>query len=325
MEGQACLFSLDARPAFAEGVAAALGTTLAALEARVFDDGEHRLRPLASVAERDVYVLQALDGEPGLSVNDKLCRLGFFIATLRDLGAGRITLLARYLPYARKDRRISPGDPVTSRYVAELLEAMGVDRVVALEVHNPAAFENAFRCPTEHLDARRPLGEAVLRHTQQRPLTVVSPDAGGVKRAGALRAMLSARTGAEPAGAFLEKYRDDSGVRGEAVVGEISGRAAVVVDDMVATGTTLRRALRAGAAQGADPVIAAVTHGLFTPGAEELLLAGEHDRLLVTDSLDPRMEDRADERVETVSVQPLVADAIRALQAGRSAAEATAP
>lgn len=325
MDTEARLFSLDTDPAFAQGVTTALGSTLAPVEERVFDDGEHKLRPAASVADRDVYVLQALDAEADQSVNDKLCRLGFFVATLRDLGAGRITLLARYLPYARKDRRTSPGDPVTSRYVAELLEAMGVDRVVALEVHNPAAFENAFRCPTEHVDARRVLGDAVLQYLGGQPLTLVSPDAGGVKRADALRAMLAARTGADPAGAFLEKHRDESGVRGDAVVGEVAGRAAIVVDDMIATGTTMRRALGACRAQGADPVIAVATHGIFTPGAEELLAAEEYDRLLVTDSLTPRMTEHWDARVQVASVQPLFADAIRALHAGDSAAEAVAP
>lgn len=319
------LFSLDRAPDFGEGVAASLGLKLEPIEERIFDDGEHKLRPLARVSDRDVYLLHALDGESGRSVNDKLCRLCFFVATLRDQGAGRITVVASYLPYARKDRRTSPGDPVTSRYVAELLEAVGVDRIAALEVHNPAAFENAFRCPTEHLDARRPLAEAVRQHVGGRALALVSPDAGGVKRAAALREVLAARTDSDPASAFLEKYRSDEGVTGEAIVGDVGGRAAVVIDDMVATGTTMRRAIRACREQGADPVIAAITHGVFTPGAEALLEEAQHDRLLVTDSVAPRLRERWDDRVELVSVQSLFADAVAALHAGESVAEAIAP
>src|SRR5690606_10337866 len=119
-----------------------------------FEDGEHKIRPLTSVRGRDVYVLSSLYGETDRSPDEKLCRLLFFIATLRDNGATRVTAVVPYLAYARKDRRTQSRDPVTTRYVASLFEAVGVDRVVTLDVHNLAAFQNAFRCRTEHLEAR---------------------------------------------------------------------------------------------------------------------------------------------------------------------------
>lgn len=127
------VFVLDEAPAFREAVALGLGRELAQFEERVFEDGEHKLRPLADMRRRDVNVVRCLAGSPGTSVNDKLLRLLFFVATLRDAGAARVTVVAPYLPYTRKDRRTKPRDPVTSRYLAQLAGSVGVDRLVALE------------------------------------------------------------------------------------------------------------------------------------------------------------------------------------------------
>lgn len=147
------LFAFASCRAFGERIAARLGVTLAAHEERPFEDGEHKTRALVSVRGHDVYVVQSLHGEPGSSVNDKLCRLLLFIGALKDASAARVCAVTPYLCYSRKDRRSQPRDPVSTRYVATLLEAVGVDRVVTIDIHNIAAFQNAFRCPTEHLEA----------------------------------------------------------------------------------------------------------------------------------------------------------------------------
>ncbi|MGA8055721.1 MAG: ribose-phosphate pyrophosphokinase-like domain-containing protein, partial [Burkholderiales bacterium] len=148
------LFALNATSDFAEHMARALGTALSPHEERDFEDGEHKVRPLVGVRGMDVFVVHSLYGEPERGVDQKLCRLLFFIGCLKDAGAACVTAVIPYLCYARKDRRTQPRDPVTTRYVAAALESVGVDRVLALDVHNPAAFENAFRCPTESLEAR---------------------------------------------------------------------------------------------------------------------------------------------------------------------------
>ena len=130
-------------------------TPLSSHEEREFEDGEHKARPLESVRGEDVYVIQSLDGEPNQSPNDKLCRLLFFLATLKgergspDYGGGSL------FGVRSQGRQTKSRDPVTSRYIAQLFEAMGTDRVVTLEVHNIVAFQNAFRCQTIHLDTRR--------------------------------------------------------------------------------------------------------------------------------------------------------------------------
>src|ERR1044071_9768356 len=125
-----------------ERVAEHLGVQLAASDEREHDGGEHKMRPRQPVRGQDVFVLQSLNGDAQGSANDKLCRLLFFIAALRDAGAARVTTCVPYLCYARKDRRSTSQDAVTLRYVAQMFEALGADRVVVLDVHNDAAFDN---------------------------------------------------------------------------------------------------------------------------------------------------------------------------------------
>ncbi len=197
-----CLFALNASRPYGERVASALGLPLAGHEEREFEDGEHKARPLENVRGRDVYVIHSLYGEPGISANDKLVRLLFFIGALKDASAARVTAICPYLAYSRKDRRSKPRDPVSSRYVAQLFEAVGTDRMVTLDVHNLAAYQNAFRIPAEHLEARGLFVAWFAARLQDENLVVVSPDAGGVKRADALRDSLARALG-RPVGAAL--------------------------------------------------------------------------------------------------------------------------
>ena len=148
------VFALNETRAFGEDIARHLGAGLAAHEERDFEDGEHKARPLVSVRGKDVHVVQSLHGGPDASANDKFCKLLFFLSTLRDNGASRVTAHIPYLAYARKDRQTKSRDPVTTQYMARLLEAAGADCVVTLDVHNIVAFQNAFRCRSVHLDTR---------------------------------------------------------------------------------------------------------------------------------------------------------------------------
>ena len=183
-----------------------------------------------------------------MSANDKLCRLLFFIGALKDAGAARVTAVVPYLCYARKDRRTKPNDPVTTRYVAGLFEAVGTDVVVTLEVHNPTAFENAFRCRTVTLTGT-PLFVAYARELKDEKLCVVSPDTGGAKRAELFRETLEAACGRPVGKAFADKHRSAGVVSGDLFVGEVAGSTALVIDDLISTGGTLA-ARREGGAQG---------------------------------------------------------------------------
>ncbi len=308
------LFALGATAELGAAVAAALGQPLAAHEEREFEDGEHKARPLDPVAGADVYVVQCLHGGPSVSANDKLVRLLFFIGALKDAGAARVTAVAPYLCYARKDRRTKPNDPVATRYVAGLFEAVGSDAVATLEVHDPAAFENAFRCRSVALTAT-PLFVDYLARDADRRLCVVAPDAGGSKRAEMLREALEVARGHPVGNAFAEKHRSAGVVSGELFAGDVAGATALIVDDLISTGTTLLRTARAARQAGARRVIALATHGLFMSGAEQVIADPAIDRVVVTDTV-PSFRvgpGPARDKIDVVPSAPLLAAAIRRL------------
>ena len=313
MNNEPVLFALEGSQELGDAVAKQLGVSLAAHENRVFEDGEHKSRPLQNVRGRDVYVLHTLFGEEVSGVNDKLLRLLFFIATVKDAGAKRVTALLPYLAYARKDRRAKSQDPVTTRYVAQLFEAMGVDCVVALEVHNQGAFDNAFRCRTVHLESHSLFVNALLERIGNEPVVIVSPDAGGTKRVDRFRDAWADVAGEQPPTAFLEKRRSESGISGDAVVGDMTGKVAIIVDDMVASGTTLLRAAEACRNKGATRVFGVITHALFGPGSEQLYRAGAMDQLFITDSVTPQRKPQQQAQVTTLAVAGLFAQAVREL------------
>lgn len=318
------LFAVSASRTFGESLAQRLGIALGAHEEREFDDGEHKIRPLANVRGRDVYAIQSLYAEPGQSVNDKLCRLLFFLGALRDAAAARLTAVIPYLAYARKDRKTQTRDPVTTRYVAAMIEAVGVDRMVTLDVHNLAAYQNAFRCRTEHLDANRLFIAhlAPLLKTEGR-IAVVSPDVGGIKRAEQFRAALGRALGTEPSAAFVEKARAKGALSLGRLVGDVQEANIVIVDDMIGTGSTLAHAARACKEQGARRVFAVASHGVFVGDASRILAGPELDRIVVTDSippfrLDPQLVAR---KLTVVSTAGLFAEAIRRMHDGGSLVE----
>jgi ribose-phosphate pyrophosphokinase len=313
------LFALHATDGLGRRIAEALDQPLAAHEERDFEDGEHKARPLDTVRGTDVYVVQSLHSGPAESANDKLCRLLFFIGALKDAGAARVTAVVPYLCYARKDRRTKPGDPVTTRYVASLFEAIGTDAIATLETHNAAAFENAFHCPTIALSAA-PLFVDYGRTLRHENLCVISPDPGGVKRAELFRETLEAAIGKPVGKGFAEKHRGAGTVTGDLFVGNVAGATALIVDDLISTGGTLLRAARAAREAGATRVIALVAHGLFAPGVAGVIADPAIDRLVVTDTVPPfRLDASARlDKLDTLHAAPLLAETIRRLHHGQA-------
>ena len=317
------LFALNASCDLGGRIADLLSIPLAAHEEREFEDGEHKSRPLESVRGRNVYVVHSLYGDERQSVNDKLMRLLFFLGALKDASAERVTAVLPYLCYARKDRRSKPRDPLSSRYVASLLEAVGVDAVVTLDVHNVAAYENAFRIRADHLEAKKLFVEHFAPLVGESPVAVVSPDVGGVKRADAFRESLERRLGRTAGRAFMEKRRSEGVVSGDMLVGEVAGRDVIIVDDLISSGTTLNRAVARCRALGANRIYAAATHGLFMQKAGELLSNPALESLAVTDTVPPfRLDpELASKKLTVISCVPLLAEAIRRMHTGGSLVE----
>ena len=317
------LFALDASRVFGEHVAFGLGRPLAAHEERDFDGGEHKTRPLVEVGGRDVYVVHSLHAEPGISANDKLVRLLFFIGALKDAGAARVTAIAPYLSYGRKDRRTKPRDPVNSRYVAALFESMGTDRIITVDVHNISAFENAFRlCKPENLAFAGLLAKYLAPGLGDGKVAVVSPDAGGNKRAELFRSELERELGRPVGKAIMDKHRSSGIVSGHLFAGDVAGCTAIIVDDLISSGTTIMRSVQACRENGAVRVVAAAAHGMF--GDTSPLFGNDGpDRIVVSDTIGLTAGISAGNlaRIEIVETAPLVADVIERLHSGEPVSE----
>ena len=313
------LFCLAASTELGVGLSVALGEPLAAHEEREFEDGEHKARPLDAVSGADVYVIQSLHGGPQQSANDKLCRLLFFIGAIKDAGAARVTAVTPYLCYARKDRRTKPNDPVATRYIAGMFESVGTDCVVTLEVHNPVAFENAFRHRAVALTGT-PLFVDYAKGLPDEKLSVISPDAGGMKRAELLRESLEAALGRPVGKGLAEKHRSAGIVSGDLFVGNVAGTTALIVDDLISTGNTLLRAARSARKAGAKRVIALVTHGLFIQGSAEVIADPAIDQVVVTDVVPAfRLDHPAtNKKLVILPAAALLAETIRRLHEERS-------
>ncbi|MDN3690169.1 ribose-phosphate diphosphokinase [Cyclobacterium jeungdonense] len=315
------LFALHTSNSFGEKVAMALNVSLNDHEERDFEDGEHKIRPLVSVRDQDVYVIHSLHADGHESVNDKLIKLLFFISTLKDAGAARITAIVPYLCYARKDRRTKARDPLSLKYVASLFESSGLDRLVTIDVHNLQAFQNAFRCHTEHLEAQNLfMGYFKSMLDQDEELVVMSPDIGGVKRAEQFRDKM-AEIISKPVGfAFMEKMRSKDVVSGELVVGNVKDKAVILLDDLISSGTTMARAAVACVRLGATSVYAVATHGAFISGANAALKEKAIKKVIVTNTIPPGRlnEELAKKKLEVLDITSFFAETIRRLHTGGS-------
>jgi len=309
------LFAPGHSAAFARRVADCLGVTLANSEEREFGGGEHKMRPLDDVQNQDVFVIQSLHADEHASANDKLCRLLFFLAAVKDAGARRVTAVVPYFAYSRKDRRTQPQDPVITRYVAQMFEATGVDCVVALDIHNEAAFDNAFRCQSVRIEAGDVFAATLASELGKSPVVVASPDIGGVKRAQLFRESLAGKLGREVGFAFLEKRRAGGVVSGDMLVGDVDKRTLVIYDDLIASGTTIVRACQVARRSGAARVYVAAPHAAFLPEATQLFATQDLHAVLVSDSipLAPSFASVPTERLRVCSVAPLVANTIQRL------------
>jgi ribose-phosphate pyrophosphokinase len=278
------LFALNASSALGLRIAEKLKREPDPHEEREFSYGEHKSRPLVSVNREDVYVVSSLHGDQDLSVNDKICRLLFFIGALKDAGARCVTAVVPYLAYSRKDCRTKSRDPVTTRYFATALQSVGTDRVVTMDIHSIVAFENSFRCPTVNLNTTELFVDYLYRTIGDEADCIVAPDHGAIKASRRFADVYSRVSGRDLSFAVVDKRRSEGRVSGTDLIGTV-GKHALIVDDMIGSGTTLCRATDACLEAGTERVSVCATHGLFQEGAPTLFAQPGIDSITVTDTV----------------------------------------
>ncbi|MEI8256253.1 MAG: ribose-phosphate pyrophosphokinase [Deltaproteobacteria bacterium] len=306
------LLSGSSHPSLTLAIAEHLGLPVARSSVKKFSNENMKVRIEESVRGNDVFVVQT-SCPP---VSDNLLELLIYIDALRGASAGRITAVLPYFPYARSDKKDEPRISITARLVAELIQAAGADRVLTLDLHSPQ-IHGFFRIPMDHLTAVPLLCGALARDKDLMSAPVViAADVGEAKDAGRYARRLAAPL------AIVDKRRfgDDESARAANLVGDVSGRHAVIVDDEMATGGTVFEAAKFVMSRGAASVRAAVVHPVLSGDAVERFRASGLANLTVTDTL-PLPEAKRDPRIETVSVAPLLAEAIRRIHDGDSVAE----
>lgn len=306
-EGDFVIFAGTANPALAQAVARELGVRLGECGVEHFPDGELSVRLLESVRRKEVYVIQPT----APPVNDMLVELLAFADGCRRSAAARMTAVVPYFGYARSDRR-RRREPITASMVAALMQTAGVDHVLSVDLHTPQ-IEGFFQIPVDSLSAVGPICDA-LAGTLPADLTVVSPDAGRVKAATEFAHRLGAPL------AIIMKRRE-SGTHTEVthLVGEVRGRACLIVDDMISTGGTLVSSIHALREAGAREFYIAATHGLLVGDACERLREAGVTRVVVTDTV--RVPQREWSALHVVSLAPLLAEAIRRMVLHESVSE----
>jgi ribose-phosphate pyrophosphokinase len=277
------LIAGDAHPELAREIAQRAGAKMIAAAVTAFADGETQVRIEGDVRAADLYIVQPTSAP----TNERLMTLALLADAARAADAARITAVIPYFGYARQDVRGRPGEARSAQVAARILAVAGIDRVVALELHSPA-LESAFEMPLTHLRADE-LVLPVVRGWRLADPVVVSPDAGGVKRAQRYAAALAAPL------ALIVKTRPSADVAvALQALGEVRGRACLIVDDMASTGRTIAGAAQALLEAGAREVHALFVHAVMAPGALERIAAAGVGRIVTTDSVpqarDPRME-----------------------------------
>ena len=295
------LFTGNANRALAEEIAQYLHVPLGDAEVSRFSDGEVFVQVNENVRGTDVFIVQPTCPP----VNDSLMELLIMIDAFKRSSAHRITAVLPYYGYARQDRKVQGRMPISAKLVADLLEAAGVDRVLALDLH-AGQIQGFFNVPVDHLFAGPVVMIDYLRKKDLKDAVIVAPDAGGVERARAIAKRLSAGL------AIIDKRREgpNSAVAMH-LIGDVDGRDAVVIDDMIDTAGTLAQAVGAVQREGARRILACGVHPVLSGPAIERIKASPIEEVVVTNSIPLSADKRAAARITVLTVAPLLGEAIR--------------
>jgi ribose-phosphate pyrophosphokinase len=305
--GDLKIFSGRAHPALAQEICAYLGIPLGELTLYNFSDGEDYCQIDENVRGADVFVVQ-----PTCSpVNDHVMELLILLDAFRRSSASRLTAVMPYFGYARQDKKDKPRVPIAAKLMADLLTASGADRILTMDLHT-AQIQGFFNIPVDHLFAAPVLLDAI-RKMELEDLVIVSPDVGGLTRARAIAKRLDASL------AVIDKRRtgkNETEILN--VVGEVEGKDALILDDIIDTAGTLTQAEAALRTQGARRTYAAAVHGVFSGPALERINASGLERLLVTNTIPVEAAMARSPRIRSLSVAPLLGEAIQRIHDGAS-------
>ncbi|MEK0416033.1 MAG: hypothetical protein RI949_39 [Pseudomonadota bacterium] len=302
------LFSGNANPALAQEIATHLGAELGKAKVGAFSDGEVDIELYQNVRARDVFVVQPTS-QP---TNEHIMELLLMVDAFKRASARRITAVIPYFGYARQDRRPrSTRVPISAKVVANLLETVGVERVLTMDLHADQ-IQGFFDIPVDNIYAS-PVLLSDLKNNQYSDLVVVSPDVGGVVRARALAKQLGCDL------AIIDKRRPKANVSEVMhVIGEIEGRNCVIMDDMIDTAGTLVKAAEVLKERGAGKVYAYCTHPVFSGPAIERIAASQLDEVVITNTIPLTDAARACPKIRQLSVAFLFAETIRRISDGES-------
>ncbi len=298
MDGRLQVFTGTSHPRLADDIMAELGTPLGRALVGKWKNGETRVKLDENVRGSDVFVIQSMC-DP---VDHHLMELLLIIDAARRASAARITAVIPYYAYAKQEKKTSGREPIAAKLVANLIGAAGADRVLTVDLHAPA-IEGFFDIPVDHLRATPLLARHCNRSCPE-SIVAVSPDAGGVARAEEFRV----RTGSSLA-IISKRHPGPDVTETLEMVGDVAGKTAIIVDDMISTAGTLATAAELLRERGAEQIIAAATHGVFAANALDLIDRSPIDRVFATDTI-PLPPDGPRDKIEMITVAPLLAEAI---------------
>ena len=301
--GDLKIFSGSAHPALASEIAQVLGVPMGRAALRRFSDTEVSFQIDENIRGTDVFVVQPTS----TPVDEHLVELCVMIDAFRRSSAARITAVLPYYGYARQDRKDKPRVPISAKLVANLLSAAGTNRVLTMDLHK-AQIQGFFDIPVDHLFAAPVFIDYLSGVNDQRHVTIVSPDAGGVERARAYAKRLDADL------AIIDKRRSAGGsAEVMHVVGEVKDRVCIIQDDIVDTAGTLQQASRALRDSGAASVMACAVHGVLSGPALQRIEDSALEQLIVTNTIPVRDEFARSEKMHVLSVAGLLGKAIQSI------------
>ncbi len=307
MNQELMIFSGTANPALANEICGYLGTKLGEATVASFSDGEIRVKIDQNVRGADVFVVQSCC-QP---VNDSIMELLIMIDAVKRSSARRITAVIPYFGYARQDRKDQPRVPITAKLVADLVTTAGADRVLSMDLH-AGQIQGFFNIPVDHLYALPVLLDYITKR-KIADLVVVSPDAGGVERARAFAKRLQANL------AIIDKRREGPNqAQIMNIIGDVQGKSALLLDDMIDTAGTIVQGAQACFDQGAREVWAACTHPVLSGPALERLQQSCLTKVVVTDTIPLRGKEQTCQKLQVLSVAPLLGEAIRRIHEDES-------